>query len=104
MLNHSSVLFNKFFAIQNKIKILIFFVFFLHSISSFAQKNPVISGKIVTEKDSPIETATIYLIHTKDSSIVTYTLSDKNGLYKLETKAGSQNSILKIAARSFRVG
>lgn len=78
-----------------------FFVFFLYSISSFAQKNTVISGKVVTEKDSPIESATIYLMHPKDFSIVVYTLSDKNGHFKLETKSGSQNSILKISAEGY---
>ncbi|SHG56662.1 outer membrane beta-barrel protein [Flavobacterium johnsoniae] len=78
-----------------------FFVFFLYSISSFAQKNTVISGKVVTEKDSPIESATIYLMHPKDFSIVVYTLSDKNGHFKLETKSGSQNNILKISAEGY---
>jgi hypothetical protein len=73
----------------------------MFSFSSYAQKNAVISGKIVAEKESPIESATIYLIHPKDSSIVAYTLSDKNGLYKLETKAGSQNIVLKIAASGY---
>ena len=78
-----------------------FFVFFLYSISSFAQKSTVISGKVVTEKDSPIESATIYLMHPKDFSIVVYTLSDKNGHFKLETKSGSQNNILKISAEGY---
>ncbi|WP_281235547.1 TonB-dependent receptor [Flavobacterium gelatinilyticum] len=76
-------------------------MFFLCTLSSSAQKNPVISGKIAAEKDSPIEAATIYLIHPKDSSVEAYTLSDKNGLFKLEIKAGSQNSILKIAAEGY---
>lgn len=78
-----------------------FFVFFLYTISSFAQKNTVISGKVVTEKDLPIESATIYLMHPKDFSIVVYTLSDKNGHFKLETKSASQNSILKISAEGY---
>lgn len=95
---HDLVLLNKFFRIRSQIKTLGFFVFFLHSISSFAQKNTAISGKIVTEKDAPIEAATIYLIHPKDSSLIAYTLSDKEGSFKLETKAGTQNSILKITA------
>ncbi|RZJ53986.1 MAG: TonB-dependent receptor, partial [Flavobacterium sp.] len=98
---HNLVLLNKFFAIQSRIKTLVFFVFFLHCISSFAQKNIVISGKIVSEKDSPIEAVTIYLIHPKDSSVVSYTVSDKNGLFKIETKK-SQNSILKISGEGYQ--
>lgn len=81
---------------------LVFCVFFLHNLSSFAQKNIVITGKIVTEKDSPIEAVTIYLIHPKDSSLLTYTLSDKEGLFKLETKAESQNIILKISGEGYK--
>ncbi|PWB23540.1 hypothetical protein DCO46_14225 [Flavobacterium sp. HTF] len=95
------VLLNNFFSIQNKIKTLSFLMFFLHGLSSLAQKNAVISGKIVTEKDSPIESVTIYLIHTKDSSVAAYTLSDKNGLFKLETKTGYKNNILKISAEGY---
>ncbi|MFD1601708.1 outer membrane beta-barrel protein [Flavobacterium artemisiae] len=77
-------------------------MFFLCSLSSFAQKNVVFTGKVVTEKDSPIESATIYLLHPKDSSLVAYTLSDKGGSFKLETKAASRNSILKISAESYQ--
>ncbi|MCP2029573.1 hypothetical protein L1276_004760 [Flavobacterium sp. HSC-32F16] len=94
--------FNTFFSIKSRVKPLGFFVFFLHCFSSYAQKNIVISGKIVTEKDSPVEAVTAYLIHSKDSSVVSYTVSDKNGFFKLETKAQSQNSILKIAAEGYQ--
>lgn len=99
---HNLVLLNIFFSIRSRIKTLIFFLFFLHSVSSFAQKNVVITGKIITEKDSPIEAVTIYLIHPKDSSMVAYTLSDKEGLFKLETKTRSQNIILKISGEGYQ--
>ncbi|QSW87553.1 carboxypeptidase regulatory-like domain-containing protein [Flavobacterium endoglycinae] len=76
-------------------------MFFLCCLSSSAQKNAVISGKIVNDKDSPIEVATIYLMNSKDSSVEAYTISDKNGLFKLETKSGLQNGILKISAEDY---
>ncbi|WP_194140981.1 outer membrane beta-barrel protein [Flavobacterium hungaricum] len=87
---------------RNRIKTLGFFVFLLHSAASFAQKNVVISGKIFTEKDAAIEAATIYLIHSKDSSVVSYTLSDKNGLFQLAVKEKFQNVILKISGEGYQ--
>ncbi len=95
------ILSNNFSSKQSRIKSLIFLVFFLCCLSSSAQKNAVISGKIVNEKDSPIEVATIYLMNSKDSSVEAYTISDKNGLFKLETKSGLQNGILKISAEDY---
>lgn len=79
--------------------IIIFFCYF----SSFAQKSIVINGKILNNKTaSSIESATIYLIHPKDSSVVAYTISDRNGVFKLETKASAENLILKISAEGFQ--
>lgn len=71
--------------------------------SSFAQKSIVLNGKIVKDKTaSPIESATVYLIHPKDSSVVAYTISDKDGLFKLETKASTENLIFKISAEGYQ--
>nr|WP_314897145.1 TonB-dependent receptor [uncultured Flavobacterium sp.] len=70
--------------------------------SSFAQKSIVINGKIVKDKTaSPIESATVYLIHPKDSSVAAYTISDKDGLFKLETKASAENLIFKISGEGY---
>ncbi|MBA0884800.1 TonB-dependent receptor [Flavobacterium undicola] len=71
--------------------------------SSFAQKSIIINGKIVKDKTaSPIESATAYLIHPKDSSVVAYTISDKDGLFKLETKASTENLIFKVSAEGYK--
>lgn len=70
--------------------------------SSFAQNLVSLKGKILKYKtQSPIESATIYLIRPKDSSVVDYTISDKEGLFKLETKKIAENVILKIAGEGF---
>ena len=46
-----------------------------------------ITGKIQTEKDkSLLESATIHLEKVKDSSVVSYTISDDKGLFSLEGK------------------
>lgn len=71
--------------------------------SSFAQKNIIVNGKIVKGKTaSPIESATAYLIHPKDSSVVGYTISDKDGLFKLETKASTENLIFKVSSEGYQ--
>ncbi|GIZ07722.1 hypothetical protein FUMI01_04490 [Flavobacterium sp. UMI-01] len=68
-----------------------------------AQNNITLNGKIVKGNlNSPIESATIYIINPKDSAVVEYTISDKNGLFKLQTKPSSQNHILKISAEGYQ--
>jgi len=78
-------------------------VLFFCCFFSFAQKNIVLNGKIATDKTtSAVESATVYLIHPKDSSVVAYTISDKNGLFKLETKVSSENLIFKVSAEGYQ--
>lgn len=81
----------------------ILFLLLLCCFSSFAQKSTVLSGKIVTDKtNSSIESATVYLIHPKDSSVVDYTITNKNGEFKLETKSSAENLIFKISVEGYQ--
>jgi hypothetical protein len=49
------------------------------------EKTFEITGTLIAEDSNlPIESATIYLERIKDSSVVTYTISDKNGFFKVE--------------------
>lgn len=62
-----------------------FLMFF--SFSLFAQNNIVVRGKLLDKKTQlPIESATVYLSTIKDSMVIDYTISDKNGDFKLESK------------------
>ncbi|MFV8325322.1 outer membrane beta-barrel protein [Flavobacterium sp. ZS1P14] len=71
--------------------------------SSFAQNNSILKGKIVKDKSQlPIESATVYLISARDSAVVNYTISDKNGFFKLELNKIPQNVILKISAEGYK--
>ncbi|APY07774.1 TonB-dependent receptor [Winogradskyella sp. J14-2] len=56
------------------------------SLFAFSQeKTFTITGKLIAEDSNlPIESATVYLERVKDSSIVTYTISDENGFFKME--------------------
>ncbi|WKB82212.1 TonB-dependent receptor [Cellulophaga lytica] len=60
----------------------------LTSFSQSKQKPFAISGTIITADDNqPLESATVYLQRVKDSSLVTYTITDQNGAFSLEGKS-----------------
>lgn len=70
---------------------------------SFAQKNILINGRVMNQKgESSIESATVYLIHSKDSSVIAYTITDKNGRFKLETRSKAENVIFRISAEGYQ--
>ena len=80
-----------------------FLLLLLSCFSSFAQNSITLNGKILKDNtQSPIESATIYLIRVKDSSVVDYTISDKSGIFKLETKKIAENVILKISSEGYQ--
>ena len=54
---------------------------------SFSQTKFKISGTLISEQDSTaLESATVYLETPKDSTLVTYTITDKEGRFTLEDK------------------
>ncbi|WP_179008609.1 outer membrane beta-barrel protein [Winogradskyella forsetii] len=59
----------------------------LFALYSFAQeKSFEITGTLISEDNSaPIESATVYLERLKDSTVVSYTISDKDGKFKIES-------------------
>lgn len=78
-----------------------FLLFLLCSLNSFAQ-NITLSGKVLKENSqSTVESATIYLIRPKDSSVVDYTISDVKGLFKMETKKIAEPLILRISGEGY---
>ncbi|MCK5402335.1 MAG: carboxypeptidase-like regulatory domain-containing protein, partial [Flavobacteriaceae bacterium] len=82
-----------------------FFVFVLFCVTvSFAQTKPFkISGTLVTDTEkTALESATIYLERVKDSSLVTYTISDKNGKFSLESKTTDKSLNLYISYVGYR--
>ena len=71
----------------------------LLSIGSFSQtKTFEISGQLISEeKKEPLESATVYLQRVQDSSLVTYTISDKQGDFFLNDKTGDKKLNLYIS-------
>lgn len=65
----------------------------------FSQGSPFkISGVLISEDDkTPLESATVYLETLKDSTLVTYTISDKNGNFTLENRTNEDALNLTIS-------
>ncbi|WP_454047176.1 outer membrane beta-barrel protein [Chryseobacterium sp. Marseille-Q8038] len=57
-----------------------------------------IDGKIFDSEKKPIENSTVYLLKEKDSSIINYTATNKEGKFSLKIDEIKEPSILKIDA------
>ena len=69
------------------------------TIHSYAQTKPFeISGTLMAnDVKAPLESATIHLERVKDSTLVTYTISDKNGNFKLIERTSDDSLNLFIS-------
>src|SRR5690606_36889420 len=58
-----------------------------------------IKGNITdAETDLPVESATVYLSRVQDSTVVDYTISDKNGNFDLNVRKRDKPTRLKISS------
>ena len=66
---------------------------------SFGQaKDFKISGTVVTDAEkTPLESATVYLERAKDSTLITYTITDKEGKFTLEGRTFFKDANLNIS-------
>jgi len=72
-------------SIHNMRLYIVLFLLLSFFLSSGQNKTFSISGTIIAgDTKAPLESATIYLERLKDSSLITYTISDKNGKFLLE--------------------
>jgi len=71
-------------------------LFLLCSIASFGQ-TITIKGKITDNQDFALESATIYLTTIKDSAVIDYTISNKNGMWEIKTKKITTPVFLKVS-------
>lgn len=60
-----------------------------------------ISGKVNDPENLPLEAATVYLNSAKDSTLIDYTITNKNGQFSLKTKAINAPVYLKISFVGF---
>jgi hypothetical protein len=69
---------------------------------SLSQTKFKISGKVIAEQDSiALESATVYLETIKDSTLVTYTITDKNGKFSIDDKSYTDKLRLIISLVGF---
>ena len=66
---------------------------------SFSQSNSFkITGTVITESDgNSLEAATVHLERVKDSTLITYTITDRKGYFSLEGKSYEKNLKLFIS-------
>lgn len=57
-----------------------------------------IDGKVMNFEKKPVENATVYLLKQKDSSIINYTPTNKEGKFSLKTDPFNEPTVLKIDA------
>jgi hypothetical protein len=67
---------------------------------SYSQ-NIILKGSIQDSEGIPLESATVYLSSVKDSSVVDYTISNKNGSWELKTRKITQPVFLKVSFVSY---
>lgn len=79
------------------------FLFLLFCSYSFAQTHIVVKGKILKNKtQTSIESATVYITSVKDSTVIDYTISDKNGFFKMDIKKITKPVFLKISYMGYQ--
>lgn len=65
---------------------------------SFSQKIYSLKGKVIDENTKlPIESATVYLSSAKDSTVIDYTITNKQGNFDLKVKKVAQPVFLKVS-------
>lgn len=80
----------------------LFALLFIINFATFGQSTITIKGKIIEKKSLiPVESATIYLKSAKDSTVIDYTISDRNGNFILETQKIKTSIYFKVAFTSF---
>ncbi len=67
-------------------------------VTSSNAQNIVLKGKIVSETTKlPLESATVYIASAKDSTLIDYTIADRNGNFSLTTRKISNPILLKVS-------
>jgi len=85
------------------LKICLSITLMLVSFIAFAQSTVTVQGKIIDNTSKlPLESATIYLTKVSDSTMIDYTISDKNGNFSLKTRKLKQAVFLKVSFMGFK--
>lgn len=87
-----------FYALESSMKKILLFVFLIcNFLIAYAQRLHI-DGKVTDPEKKPVENATIYLLKAKDSTIINYTSTNKEGKFSLQIDEVKEPSFLKIDA------
>ncbi|SDQ05476.1 outer membrane beta-barrel protein [Flagellimonas zhangzhouensis] len=79
------------------------FLFFLFSISSTFGQDFLIKGKIVDAvTGNPLEAATIYAETLRDSTLITYTITNAQGAFALEGKTAYKRARIAFSSNGYK--
>jgi len=68
-----------------------------------SQNFVTVKGKIIDETSKlPLESATVFLTSKKDSTVIDYTISEKNGNFELKTRKNDQAVFLKVSYMGYK--
>lgn len=77
------------------------FLFFV-CLPAFSQ-NITLRGKVLEDKTQlPLESATVYLTRVSDTTVVDYTITEKNGAFVMKTPKSAKSMLLKISYVGFK--
>ena len=80
---------------MTKLHSFLLFLFFVYSAN--AQNDIVIKGTVYDiNTQVPLELATVYFSNVKDSTVIEYATTDKNGVFKINTKKYDKPVFLKV--------
>jgi hypothetical protein len=81
---------------MSKLYFCLLFLLFCFSVN--AQEEYVVKGTVLdVNTQIPLEAATVYFSNVKDSTVLEYTTTDKNGLFKISSKKYEKPIFLKIS-------
>lgn len=81
----------------------LFFAVILFSLSAYSQNSFVLKGKVLDKTTQvPLESATVYLTTAIDSTVIDYTITDRNGMFSINVKATNKPIFLKISFMGFQ--
>jgi len=83
-------------------KLIAFLFFALFSMAVSAQNSFTIKGIVKSkETNKPLEAATVYITSVKDSTVINYSISEKNGSFSIIVRKQTQPFILKISSLGY---
>ena len=71
--------------------------------NAFSQKSASLKGKVIDpSENTPLELATIAVLNAQDSSLISYTVSDKTGAFKLTNMPAQQRLNILVSYASYQ--